>query len=77
MKLREFLLRLRADTGWSQAEAALKSGCSRRSLQTWEKGTHVPSARACVGLGEAYGVAPALLMTLATSAEIERLEGGA
>jgi transcriptional regulator with XRE-family HTH domain len=75
MKLHALLLQMRENMGWSQQVAAHKAGCSLRALQTWERGTSVPSARFCVGLGEAYGVAPALLMPLATSAEIERLEG--
>lgn len=31
------LIELRKRFGWSQAEAAIKLGCSRRSIANWEK----------------------------------------
>lgn len=58
------LIELRKRFGWSQSEAALRLGCSKRSIANWEKGINpIPDSIAlaasavCMNLPK-YGKAP-------------------
>lgn len=54
-ELAAFLLQERKEQGLNLGELAHRSGCSRRSIEGWEKGENVPSAANlmlwCKGLG--------------------------
>jgi len=55
----EYLVRLREDAGFTQAEAATRLGLSRQQLNYFEKGTRSPSDALLVKFARVYHIATA------------------
>lgn len=56
MELKEKLIELRGEKGWSQDDLALKLNVTRQAVSKWERGAAVPSMENLVYIGRLYGV---------------------
>jgi transcriptional regulator with XRE-family HTH domain len=56
MSFKENLKRLRESKGWTQAQAAERTGVPFRTMQNWEGGSREPRLEALKKLAAAYGV---------------------
>lgn len=56
MELKEKLIGLRREKGWSQDELALKLRVTRQAISKWERGAAVPSMENLVYLGRLYDI---------------------
>ena len=72
MDLKEKLVELRREKGWTQDELALKVGVTRQAVSKWERGVIAPSTVNLIALGRLYGVS---LDELANGGPPEEAEG--
>lgn len=72
MDLKEKLIELRREKGWTQDELALKVGVTRQAVSKWERGVIAPSTVNLIALGRLYGVS---LDELANGGPPEEAEG--